>query len=175
MAMERTHNDPFTFEIVEHLLVISTKEDGWSKELNLVSWNGQQPPKFDLREWTPDHTKMSKGITLFDSEMRRVAQAYFNFCNARKVSEGRNNRNAAAEAGLRAGKEAALAQEEEKREARDQAMENAEAIRSMERQDAGSKDDDFDMPGGGETGESAASEDFAALSEAETAGESAVM
>ena len=111
MAMERTHNDSFSFEIVEHLALISSKNDGWSKELNLVSWNGQQPPKFDIREWSPDHTKMGKGVTMYDNEMKKACQAYMKFCNARTVSEGRNNRNAAAEAGLRAGEEAAHAQE----------------------------------------------------------------
>ena len=111
MAMERTHNDSFSFEIVEHLALISSKNDGWSKELNLVSWNGQQPPKFDIREWSPDHTKMGKGVTMYDNEMKKACQAYMKFCNARTVSEGRNNRNAAAEAGLRAGEEAARAQE----------------------------------------------------------------
>ena len=40
---------------------------GWAKELNLVSWGGNQP-KFDIREWSPDHTKMSKGITLSNVE-----------------------------------------------------------------------------------------------------------
>ena len=109
--MERTHNDSFSFEIVEHLALISSKNDGWSKELNLVSWNGQQPPKFDIREWSPDHTKMGKGVTMYDNEMKKACQAYMKFCNARTVSEGRNNRNAAAEAGLRAGEEAARAQE----------------------------------------------------------------
>ena len=112
MAMERTHNDSFSFEIVEHLALISSKNDGWSKELNLVSWNGQQPPKFDIREWSPDHTKMGKGVTMYDNEMKKACQAYMKFCNARTVSEGRNNRNAAAEAGLRAGEEAAHAHEE---------------------------------------------------------------
>lgn len=143
MAMERNHNDPFTYEIVDHLLVIAKKSDGWSKELNLVSWNGQQPPKFDIREWSPDHTKMSKGITLYDYEMRKVYQAYMKYSNARTIAEGRNNRNAAAEAGLRAGAEAAHAQEEAENKAR-QAMANAEAIRSQ----AGSDEkDDFDAPG----------------------------
>lgn len=143
MAMERNHNDPFTYEIVDHLLVIAKKSDGWSKELNLVSWNGQQPPKFDIREWSPDHTKMSKGVTLYDYEMRKVYQAYMKYSNARTIAEGRNNRNAAAEAGLRAGAEAAHAQEEAENEAR-QAMLNAEAIKSQE---ASTSEDDFDAPG----------------------------
>lgn len=132
MAMERTHNDSFSFEIVEHLALISSKNDGWSKELNLVSWNGQQPPKFDIREWSPDHTKMGKGVTMYDNEMKKACQAYMKFCNARTVSEGRNNRNAAAEAGLRAGEEAALRAGEEAARAQEAAHAHEEAAHANE-------------------------------------------
>ena len=72
MAMERTHNDPITFEIAEHLTVISKKDNGWCRELNLVSWNGQQPPKFDIRDWSPDHSKMGKGIALSAEEVEKL-------------------------------------------------------------------------------------------------------
>lgn len=44
------------------------KEGGWRKELNLVSWYGKGPV-YDLREWNEDHTKISKGITLTNSEL----------------------------------------------------------------------------------------------------------
>ena len=175
MAMERTHNDPFTFEIAEHLVVISKKENGWTKELNLVSWNGQQPPKFDIREWSPDHTKMSKGITFFDGEMRKLSQAYFSFCNARKVSEGRNSRNAAAEAGMRAGEEAARMQEEAEAKAASQtsdthvqdteALQNAEAMRSAEESEPSYGEDDFDLSGAAESSQSAPPSEFASLAE----------
>ena len=57
----------FKFDIVEHLGVISENSKGWTKELNLVSWNGARP-KFDLRDWAPDHEKMGKGITLSNEE-----------------------------------------------------------------------------------------------------------
>lgn len=40
------------YEITEHLAVLSTSSRGWSKELNLVSWN-DRPAKYDLREWAP--------------------------------------------------------------------------------------------------------------------------
>ena len=56
------------FEITEHIGVISSNEKGWSKELNLVSWNDRDP-KYDLRDWSADHTKMSKGITLTKEEI----------------------------------------------------------------------------------------------------------
>ena len=52
-----------SFNIVRHLGVISQNKSGWNKELNLVSWNGQEA-KYDIRDWSPDHQKMGKGITL---------------------------------------------------------------------------------------------------------------
>ena len=41
-----------SFEIIETLGVLATSTKGWTKELNLVSWNGREP-KYDLREWSP--------------------------------------------------------------------------------------------------------------------------
>lgn len=61
----------FSFEIKEELLVLSQYAKGWQKELNLVSWNGN-PPKFDLRDWSPEHEKMGKGITLSNEEMKKL-------------------------------------------------------------------------------------------------------
>ena len=63
------------YEIVQHLATIAEGSKGWSKELNLVSWN-ERDPKFDLREWSPDHTKMGKGITLTYEEMQAVCDAF---------------------------------------------------------------------------------------------------
>lgn len=57
----------FSFEIVEEIAVLSENPKGWTKELNLVSWNGR-PPKFDLRDWSPGHEKMGKGITISNEE-----------------------------------------------------------------------------------------------------------
>ena len=53
----------FSYEIKETVGVISDGSRGWKRELNIVSWNGGQP-KFDIRDWAPDHEKMGKGITL---------------------------------------------------------------------------------------------------------------
>lgn len=57
----------FTFEIEEKLLVLSENDKGWTKELNRVSFN-DAPAKYDIRSWSPDHTKMGKGITLTNEE-----------------------------------------------------------------------------------------------------------
>ena len=63
------------YEIVQHLATLAEGSKGWSKELNLVSWNDRDP-KFDLRERAPDHTKMGKGITLTYDEMQKVCDAF---------------------------------------------------------------------------------------------------
>ena len=36
------------FEITKHLGVLSQSTKGWTKELNLVSWNDREP-KYDIR------------------------------------------------------------------------------------------------------------------------------
>jgi len=59
------------FEITERIGVLSENAKGWTKELNKVSWN-EREPKYDLREWNPDHSRMGKGITLTDEEMETL-------------------------------------------------------------------------------------------------------
>ncbi len=56
------------FEITKHIGVLSENAKGWTKELNMVSWN-ERDPKYDLREWNPDHTRMGKGITLTEEDV----------------------------------------------------------------------------------------------------------
>lgn len=55
------------YEIIEEIGVLSENARGWRKELNKVSWNGR-PPKYDIRDWSENHEKMGKGITLTDEE-----------------------------------------------------------------------------------------------------------
>lgn len=55
------------YEIIEEIGVLSENARGWRKELNKISWNGR-PPKYDIRDWSEDHEKMGKGITLNDEE-----------------------------------------------------------------------------------------------------------
>jgi hypothetical protein len=59
------------YEIKENLGVVSESPKGWTKELNLVSWNGRTP-KYDLRDWAPNHEKMGKGITLSAEELKEL-------------------------------------------------------------------------------------------------------
>ena len=61
------------YEIVEKIGVLSTTDKGWSKELNLVSWNDREP-KYDLRDWNENHDKMGKGITLTRDELDKLKE-----------------------------------------------------------------------------------------------------
>ena len=63
----------FNYEIVEEIAVLSENPKGWRKELNQVSWN-ERPPKFDLRDWAPNHEKMGKGVTLSNEEFAALKE-----------------------------------------------------------------------------------------------------
>ena len=59
------------FEIIKKIGVLSETEKGWKKEINLVKWN-DFAPKYDLRDWNEDHTRMGKGITLTEDELNKL-------------------------------------------------------------------------------------------------------
>lgn len=59
------------YEIVKEIGVLSETPSGWRKEVNLVSWN-DKPAKLDIRDWSPEHEKMGKGITLSDEEASKL-------------------------------------------------------------------------------------------------------
>lgn len=61
------------FEIAEELGVLSESAKGWTKEVNLVSWNGAAP-KYDIRDWAPGHEKMGKGVTLTEEEAKKLGE-----------------------------------------------------------------------------------------------------
>ena len=56
------------FKITKHIGILSESPKGWLKELNLISWNDREP-KYDIRDWSPEHDKMGKGITLTEDEV----------------------------------------------------------------------------------------------------------
>lgn len=59
------------YEITQNLGTLSESAKGWYKELNLVSWNDREP-KYDIRDWSPDHEKMGKGVTLTKDELSQL-------------------------------------------------------------------------------------------------------
>ena len=67
MPKQINRNQDFTFSIKKSLGVLSTAQTGWTKEVNLVEWNGN-PAKLDIRDWDPDHEHMGRGITLHKPE-----------------------------------------------------------------------------------------------------------
>lgn len=73
--MAEGRREEFTFEIVEHICVLGKgREEGFRKEFNRVSFRGLAP-KWDIREWNRDHTRMTKGMTLTDDEMKTILEA----------------------------------------------------------------------------------------------------
>lgn len=56
------------FDITKNIGILSESTKGWNKELNLISWNDRDP-KYDIREWSPEHDKMGKGVTLSKEEV----------------------------------------------------------------------------------------------------------
>ena len=62
-----------TYHILENYGVLMKYDTGWTKELNLVSWNDTKP-KYDIRDWNPEHDRMSKGVTLHHDELEELVR-----------------------------------------------------------------------------------------------------
>lgn len=71
-----------TYEIIKHLGVVRELQDGWKREVNIVSWN-EGKPKLDIRDWNGDRSKMTRGLTfpLEDTEM--LCMILHNYMRAR--------------------------------------------------------------------------------------------
>lgn len=63
----------FKYEIIQSFGVLSETKGGWTKEFNLISWNGREA-KYDIRDWGPEHEKMGKGITLSKEEIDNLKE-----------------------------------------------------------------------------------------------------
>ncbi len=73
----RNNNNEITFEIMEHigvLDVIDNREEKWTREVNLVAWNGDKP-KIDIRDWNATHERMGRGITLTEEQSMKLTKA----------------------------------------------------------------------------------------------------
>lgn len=62
------------YDIIEEICTLSESSNGWIKKLNLISWNGRSP-KYDIREWSEDGQRMSKGVTLSEDEMKILIES----------------------------------------------------------------------------------------------------
>ena len=61
------------FEIIKKRGTLSESSKVWTKELNLISWNNREP-KYDIRDWDPEHEKMGKGVTLSEDEVKMLKE-----------------------------------------------------------------------------------------------------
>ena len=61
------------YEIVKKIGVLSKAGSGWTKELNLISWNDRDA-KYDIRDWSADGEKMGRGVTLSREEMSALKE-----------------------------------------------------------------------------------------------------
>ena len=63
-----------SLEVKEHLGVLSEKDTGWKREVNIVAWNGKEP-QVDIRWWDKDHEIATKGVVLCEEEARALCEA----------------------------------------------------------------------------------------------------
>ncbi len=61
----------FEYDILKKYGSLSESRAGWSRELNLVSWNGREA-KYDIRDWSPDGSKMGKGLSFTKEELKEL-------------------------------------------------------------------------------------------------------
>lgn len=67
----------FSYEIKDKIAVLSDEKSSWTKEINLISYNGAEA-KIDIRSWQTTEEgerKMSKGITLTNDEAAKLRDA----------------------------------------------------------------------------------------------------
>ena len=70
------------YEIVKEITVLSASDSGYTKEINLISWNGREP-KYDIRSFSPNREKCGKGITLTADEAVALLKALQEELNSR--------------------------------------------------------------------------------------------
>ena len=59
------------YEVVQRIAVLSQRPRGWERQLNLISWNDGEP-KYDIRDWSPDGSRIAKGISLTEEELKTL-------------------------------------------------------------------------------------------------------
>lgn len=62
------------YEIIKEIAVLSKSDSGYTKEINLISWNGAEP-KYDIRSFSPNREKCGKGVTLTETEIKTLFAA----------------------------------------------------------------------------------------------------
>lgn len=76
----------FTFEIVEDFGILSENDKGYKRKLTKVKWNRREA-KYDIRDWSPDNKKMSKGLTFTENELLELGKLIDEIFNVNKFEE----------------------------------------------------------------------------------------
>ena len=75
--MTNNRNNEITYDIMEHIAVldeIGGRGEKWTKEINVVAWNGGKP-KIDIKDWNERHDRMSRGITLTEEQGEKLVKS----------------------------------------------------------------------------------------------------
>lgn len=62
-----------SFSIYKHIGTLSKPNNGWTKELNFISWN-EREPVYDIRTWNLDHTKYGNGVTITGAQFNTLKE-----------------------------------------------------------------------------------------------------
>lgn len=62
------------YEIIKEIAVLSQSDSSYTKEINLIAWNGNEL-KYDIRSFSPNREKCGKGITLTADEAVALLKA----------------------------------------------------------------------------------------------------
>lgn len=66
--MKKTEDIMEKYTIYKYMGKLSERNNGWVKELNLISW-GDREPVYDIRTWNENHTQYGKGVTMTSKQM----------------------------------------------------------------------------------------------------------
>ena len=61
------------YKIYNQIGNISEPDNGWTKELNYISWDDREPV-YDIRTWNESHTEFGKGVTITAAQMKRLQE-----------------------------------------------------------------------------------------------------
>ncbi|HQO69115.1 MAG TPA: PC4/YdbC family ssDNA-binding protein [Clostridia bacterium] len=62
-----------TYEIKKEIGILSEATTGWTRQVNMISWNGRDA-KLDIRDWAPEREKAGKGMTLTKDEVKKLVE-----------------------------------------------------------------------------------------------------
>ena len=61
------------YQIYKHIGALSQPNNGWTKELNFISWDDREPV-YDIRTWSHDHTEYGNGVVITAGEMKELLE-----------------------------------------------------------------------------------------------------